>query len=89
MAEIGLQAAKAKSSTELKKSYDDLQRSRQVSNVAQRMASSATLLMNASASSGNLQVRAARAEIELEALQADLAHRQAYARLKALLGEKR
>jgi outer membrane protein TolC len=87
MAEIGLQAAKAQSSADLKKSYYELERSRQLSNVAQRMGSSATLLMNASASTENLQVRAARAEMELEMLQADLAHRQAYARLKALMRE--
>ena len=87
MAEIGLQAAKAKSSGELKKSHYELERSQQLSNVAQRMGSSATLLMNASASTENLQVRAARAEMEMEMLRADLAHRQAFARLKALMGE--
>jgi outer membrane protein TolC len=89
MAEIGLQAVKAKASAELKKSYYELERSRQISSVAQRMASSAALLMNASAGSENRQLRAARAEIELEMLQADLAHRQAYARLNALRGAMR
>jgi outer membrane protein TolC len=89
MAEIGLQIAKTKSSTELKKSYYELERSRQLSNVVQRTASPAALLINASATSENLQVKAARAEMELEMLQADLAHRQAYARLKALMGEMR
>jgi outer membrane protein TolC len=89
MAEIGLQAAKAKSAADLKKSYYELERSRQLSNVAQRMASSAALLINAGASTENLQVRAGRAEMELEMLQADLAHRQAFARLKGLMGEMR
>ena len=89
MAEIGLQAAKTKSSTELKKSYYELERSRQLSNVAQRMAAPAALLINASATSEGLQVRAARAEMELEMLQADLAHRQAYAHLMSLMGEIR
>jgi hypothetical protein len=89
MAEMGLQAAKAKSAADLKKSYYELERTRQLSNMAQRMGSSAALLMNASAGTENLQVRAARAEMELEMLQADLAHRQAYGRLKALLGEMR
>jgi outer membrane protein TolC len=89
MAEIGLQAAKAKSSAALKNSFFELERSRQISNVAQRMASPAALLINASASSENLQMRAARAAMELEMLQADLAHRQAYARLKTLMGEMR
>jgi hypothetical protein len=45
--------------------------------------------MNASVSTENLQVRAARAEMGMELLQADLAHRQAYARLGALRGEMR
>jgi outer membrane protein TolC len=89
MAEIGLQVAKAKAAGDLKKSYYELERSRQLSNVAQRMGSSATMLINTSAGSESLGVRAARAEMELEMLQADLAHRQAYARLKALMGETR
>ena len=87
MAEIGLQLTKAKTAADLKKSYYELERSRQLSNVAQRMGSSAALLMNVSAHSDNLEVTAARAEMELEMLQADLAHRQAFARLKALVGE--
>jgi hypothetical protein len=37
------------------------------------MGSSAALLMNASVSTENLQVRAARAEMEMAMLQADLA----------------
>jgi outer membrane protein TolC len=89
MAEIGLQAAKAKSAADLKKSYYELERSRQLSNVAQRMGSSAALVINASATSESLEVKAARAEMELEILQADLGHREAFARLKALMGEPR
>ena len=60
-----------------------------LSNVAQRMGSSAALVRNGSASSESLDVKAARAEMELEILQADLAHREAFVRLKALLGETR
>jgi outer membrane protein TolC len=89
MAEIGLQLTKAKTAADLKKSYYELERSRQLSNVAQRMGSSAALLMNVSAHSDNLEVNAACAEMELEMLQADLAHRQAFARLEALIGERR
>jgi outer membrane protein TolC len=89
MAEIGLQVAKAKSAADLKKSYYELEHSRQLSNVAQSVASSATFLMNASAGTETLQVRASRAKMELELLQADLAHRQAYARLKAIMGAMR
>jgi outer membrane protein TolC len=86
MAEIGLQLTRAKAAAELKKSYYDLERSRQLSNVAQRMGSSAALLMNVSARSDNPELKAARAEMELEMLQADLAHRQAFARLQAVMG---
>jgi outer membrane protein TolC len=50
MAEIGLQLTKAKTAADLKKSYYDLERSRQLSNVAQRMGSRAALLMSVSAS---------------------------------------
>ncbi len=89
MAELALQGAKVKAATDLKKSYYELERSRQLSNVAQKMGSSTAFLINVSSSSSNLGVRAARAEIELEMLQADLAHRQAYARLKALMGAPR
>jgi outer membrane protein TolC len=89
MAEIGLQLTKAKAAADVKKSYYDLERSRQLSNVAQRMGSSAALLMNVSAKSENLEVKAARAEMEMEMLQADLAHRQAFARLKVLTGATR
>jgi hypothetical protein len=89
MAEIGLQLTKAKTAAELKKSYYELEHSRHLSNVAQKMGSWAALLMNASANSGNLEMNAARAEMEMEMLQADLAHRRAFARLKALMGETR
>jgi outer membrane protein TolC len=89
MAEIALQVTKAKTAAEMKKSYYELEHSRQLSNVAQKMGSSAALLINVSASSGNLEIQATRAEIEVEMLQADLAHRQAYARLKALIGAGR
>jgi outer membrane protein TolC len=89
MAEIGLQLTKAKTASDLKKSYYDLERSRQLSNVAQRMGSRAALLMNVSTASENLEVKTARAEMELEMLQADLAHRQAFARLNALMGGSR
>ncbi len=88
MAEIGLQVAKARSAADLKKSYYELERSRQLSNVAQRMGSSAALIMNASAGSEDLQMRAARAEMELEMLQADLARRRAYTHLKVLMGDR-
>ncbi|HEY7387850.1 MAG TPA: TolC family protein [Bryobacteraceae bacterium] len=87
MAEIALQMTKAKVSAQLQKSYMELERARQLSNVAQRMGSSASLLMKVSANPESSEVQAAHAGLEVEMLEADLAHRQAFANLKAPLGE--
>jgi len=54
--------------------------------VAQKMGSSVAQLMNVSSTSESIETKAARSEVEIEMLQADLAHRQAFARLKALMG---
>jgi hypothetical protein len=42
--------------------------------------------MKVSSDFESLEVRAARADVELQMLEADFAHRQAFKRLKALLG---
>jgi outer membrane protein TolC len=89
MAEMSLELTKAKVAANLRKSYLELEQSRQLSNVAQKMGSSAALLMKASSGPESLEVQAARAELEVEMLQADLAHRQAYAHLTALVGSQR
>jgi outer membrane protein len=89
MAELGLQLTKAKVADKLKKSYFELEQSRQLSNVAHKMGSSVGLLMKASSNPESLELRAARAELEVEMLQAELAHRQAFARLKALMASQR
>jgi outer membrane protein TolC len=88
MAQIALQLAKTKVAAEVKKAYSDLERSRQISNVAQRMGSSVVLLVNSGSNPEGGEAKAARAEVELEILEADLAHRQAYARLLHLLGSQ-
>jgi outer membrane protein TolC len=85
MAEIALQLTKAKAASNLKKSHSELERSRQLSQVAQKMGASMAMLTNVSYSPNSPEVKAARAEVELEMLLADLAHRQAFAHLKALL----
>ena len=87
MAETALQLTKAKLASDVKKSYFDLERSRQFSHVAQKMGSSAVLLMRVSSDFENVETRAARADVELQMIEADFAHRQAFSRLKALLGE--
>ena len=89
MAEIAVQMTKAKIAGNLKKSYFELERSRQLSQLAQKMESSVGWLMNASSTPESVEMKAARAKVEAEVLEADLAHRQAFARLKALMGQQR
>jgi hypothetical protein len=43
--------------------------------------------MNVRATSENAEIGAMRADLEVEMLEADLAHRQAFARLTALMGQ--
>jgi len=89
MAEIAVQLTKAKVAADVKKTYFDLERSRQLSQLAQKMGSSVALVMNISSTGENPELRAARAKVETEMLEADLAHRRAYAHLKSLMGPKR
>jgi outer membrane protein TolC len=86
MAEIALQLTKAKAAASVRKSFTELERSRQLSLVTQKMGSSMARLMNVSSTAESIDVKAARAEMELEMIEADFAHRQAFARLKALVG---
>ena len=50
------------------------------------MGSSVALLINVSSNPESTEVKAARAEAEVEMFEAELAHRQAFAHLKALMG---
>jgi outer membrane protein len=86
MAEIALQLTKAKIAADVKKSYFELERLRRLSQVTQKMGSSVARLMSVSSAPESMEAKAARAEVEVEMLEADLAHRQAFARLKALMG---
>jgi hypothetical protein len=79
----------AKAAADVKKSYLELQRSRQLTKVALRMGSSMAVVMRASTSPDSSEVKVARAEIEVEMLEADLAHRQAFNRLMALADPRR
>jgi len=85
MAELGVQLTKAKIAGNLTKSYYELERSRQLSKVAQKMGTS--VLMNVRATSESAEIRAVRADLEVEMLEADLVHRQAFARLTSLMGQ--
>ena len=89
MAQTALQLTKAKVAADVKKSYFELERSRQISLIAQKMGSSTAVLMRVSTNSESLEVKAARADVELEMIAADFAHRQAFQRLKALIGPER
>ena len=89
MAETALQLTRAKMAADLKKSYFELERTRQLSQVAQKMGSSAVQLIKVSSDSESPMARAARADVELEMLEADFAHRQAFNRLSALLDPDR
>jgi outer membrane protein len=86
MAEIALQLTKAKAAGNLQKSYFELERSRRLSEVAQKMGSSVVRLVNVSSTRDSIEAKTLRADAEIEMLEADLAHRQAFARLKALMG---
>ncbi len=85
MAEIAVQLTKAKVAADVKKTYFELERSRQLSQLAQKMGSSVALVMNVSSTDESPKTKTARANLETEMLEADLAHRQAYAHLKALM----
>ncbi len=86
MAEIAVQMTKAKVAANLKKSYYELEHTRQLSQLAQKMASSVSRLMKVSFAPDTSEGKAALANVETEMFEADLAHRQAYARLRALMG---
>jgi outer membrane protein TolC len=86
MAELGVELTKAKVAEGLKKTYYELERTRQFSQLAQQMGSSVIRLVSVSSTPESIEVKAARAKAEVEMFEADLAHRQALARLNALLG---
>jgi len=65
MAEMALQMTKAKIAANVKKSYFELEQSRQLSQTTQEMGSSMAVLMNVSTNSESLEVKAARAQVEL------------------------
>jgi hypothetical protein len=46
-------------------------------------------LVSVSSAPESIEVKAARAKAETQMFEADLAHRQAYARLQTLLGQQR
>jgi outer membrane protein TolC len=87
MAELAVPLTKAKVSAEVKSSYFELERSRKLSQMARRMVS-ASQVVEASVKSADLDVESAQAKMEADMFRAELEYRQAYARLKSLMGGK-
>jgi Outer membrane efflux protein len=86
-ADLGVSLTKAKVAAAVKSSYYELERSRQFTQLARRMAS-ATRVVEASYQSDNPEVESARARVEADMFRAELEYRQAYDRLKSLMGDK-
>ncbi len=87
MAETALQLTKAKVAAAVKTSYFEMDRSRQLSELAHRL-SDAIPRENVAYSKGDPELVASRAKVEAEMLQADLDYRQALTQLKTLMGEE-
>jgi hypothetical protein len=87
MADIAVQLTKAKVAAGVKSSYFELDRSRQLYQLARRMVSSAGVV-NASYKSGDPDVASAQARMEADMFRAELEYRQAYAKLKSLTGAR-
>jgi outer membrane protein TolC len=85
MADMGVQLTKAKVAAAVKSSYFELERSRQFTQLARRMVS-ATRVFEASYKPDDPEVESARAKMEADMFRAELDYRQAYAKLKALMG---
>ena len=84
-ADLGVQLTKAKVAAAVKSSYLELDRSRHLYQLASRMVS-ATKVVAASYNPDDPDVQSARARMEADMLRAELEYRQAYAKLKALMG---
>jgi outer membrane protein TolC len=87
MAEIALQLTKAKLAASVKTSHFELERSRQLSQLARRMATTVQAQRVSYEENGAEIVAAKKAKVEAEMFQADLGYRQALSKLKALMGE--
>jgi outer membrane protein TolC len=87
MADLGVELTKAKVAAGVKSSYFELDRSRQLYQLARRMVSSAGVV-NANYKSDDPEAESAQAKMEAEMFRAELEYRQAYAKLKVLVGSK-
>jgi len=85
MADLGVQLTKAKVAAGVKSSSLELERSRQLYQLARRMVS-ASQFVEASYKPDDPEAVSARAKMEADMFRAELEYRQAYARLKAEMG---
>jgi hypothetical protein len=86
-AELGVQLVKAKVAAAVKSSYFELDRSRQFYQLARRMVSAAQMV-EVNFKTDDPEVESARAKMEADMFRAELEYRQAYAKLKVLMGTK-
>jgi outer membrane protein TolC len=84
-ADLGVELVKAKVAAAVKNSYFEMDRSRQLYQLARRMVS-ATQVVEASYKPDDPEVESARAKMEADMFRAEFEYRQAYAKLKALMG---
>jgi len=86
-ASLGVTLTKAKVASKVKSTYLELDRSRQLYQLASRMVS-ASRVVDASYSPEDPEVESARARMEADMFRAELEYRQAYAKVKALMGKQ-
>jgi len=86
-ASLGVTLTKAKVAAKVKSTYMELDRSRQLYQLASRMVS-ASRVVDASYKPEDPDVESARAKMEADMFRAELEYRQAYAKLKALMGSR-
>jgi outer membrane protein TolC len=87
MADLAVQLTKAKVAAGVKSSYLELERSRQLYQLARRMVSAAKVV-DASYHSDNPEVESAQARMEADMFRSELEYRQAYAKVKAVMGTR-
>ena len=84
-ADLGVELVKAKVAAAVKNSYFEMDRSRELFQLARRMVS-ATQVVEASYKPGDPEIESAQAKMEADMFRAELEYRQAYTKLKALMG---
>lgn len=87
MAETALALTKAKVAGQVRNTFFDLERSRQLSELAHRLSADISL-DRVDYSKDDPELASSRAKVDLEMLQADLEYRQSLAQLKILMGER-